>query len=1747
MEEEEEVAAAAGATATTTTSTPSSGQTSQCSTQPSTWAVGSRLESKARDSTGGEQWFPAKVLEVEADGRGVLVHYMQWNARHDEWIPIGSPRLRPPTGLVSAKGSRHNSGNEPPTESSSNSNSSASSIGASPSTGSTSFSTNPSLSLPPAVKDFKAGEKVMATWKLNRKYLASVIRYEPESGTYLVEFYDGVKCNVKPNNMRRPRKGEDDAHLDQVEVTNGGGGNGETIADESAENSEAEDSATPGGSTSKKSSGRRERKRRFDVKELLNMRPVKSLRRSKDDDSNITTPDVTVPQGGGRNSKVSAKDDRKKRRSDRVMNQKSEDSSSAAAVTTNGADVQSVTPDSPSLSNLLDGGDVVSVNKSKVKSLEGGPALAAVSGKRERRKKKFWDEEQPKESKTKSTSVSSSTASPGNPNSTSTSNVASSQNSTTNNKRKSSISGGSKGKSREKKSATTASSASNGQASDATISSKSDLADSSKDDCRPNGKCGEMENKASKSIGKLKDFAAAATAASTTVSSAASVTASPNNSNVQVSISGKENGKVLPYLQFDLNSDPQLIAEKMIEGVNIPGMGQPIPVDSSSLPHGWEKRVIQRRIGITKGKWDVFITNPETGKSFRSKTELQKHLDERKLPYTSDAFDFSLDDNLKRLRQIWKQYKVKPFLNQKGNVDLANCKHVPAKITQVTDEEILRGGSVRGPSGGSSAEKLARQQQQKLQQQNHQLSDPKASVGSVIHSSSQKHHHQHQGHAASRATSSSCSGSVSIPSSASAVAGNAAGHPEQQDGEAIDLSDVGVESETGQGLRCSICSKLFRNDRLLQQHIKHYHPKVYKTLARSVSPQESYGEEISFSEPTSPLSGYVDGRRISDNSNSEVSITDVFGASSADIDSSGGGHSRKRKISTAYHDHQHHGESSKRGRGGDFEDYGDADDKGGRRGSNRTNKRSLTSMSSFDEELPLSSYLEDDEGRGRTRADSVATAGSAVSDTEDLQDRASGHCPPTPPTFRLSKRRLAQMRRRIPLPVVRMSKIEDTSLAKDYRDELLSLSIGAPTTPPNTSHTPDGLGSGGSTSSAFAAMQPSSSYPPSEMDASVAGSEHLTSEELVNCTCKRVEEDGLMIQCDICLCWQHGYCVGIDDGDDEDPVPDKHVCEICRLPPGGRTEARFSLDQDWLKEGKLPSVQLPANESPFGDNYASTSAAATSSYLPPYHHHQKQQHLRPSTSLMANKETAFRKLSELMADLSNLSKTLHGLRVKLHVASQPNNNKVFMWSSVWKLPSQPFATDAEAAAGVDIMGLSERDAAFENRPNGGLESDDLHQNEVPCVPKKLPYDSKVFDPEAVAEKLKMVTEERLQQEAEAAEVEPEKMDTATLPSSTIMVEDEVDGSNDLLQSQDSKDDGALEKAADADAVKDSDGDEKTNDAPEAALPRESIEAPDAKSTASPSPDLPKKEDDDDAASSPSQTTEEDPIDSKNEESKQNGDEVDKTEEKSVTTKAAEIMSNNKPVDASLTNGTGNSPPPDSPKEEENIEASSKTPPTVQNQTETSSLPTPPSSVTETNCEEDEGKACPNEAEAEPEQSRTAADGGEDEEKPEAEAETEVASPAAKESNGESEQGSTPPDGNLLDPNFIPSMSEVERLLPSVLKEMGDATAPPAAASSTSDLSKAVVLSAPSTPAPVLIPEPKRLDRDECRLNLLQHIDTVQTEVMERFEAIEAALNKIERMPAIVWPAALESESQIKARMNMLMQDLDSCRQMLWAL
>ncbi|XP_065575639.1 PHD finger protein 20-like isoform X1 [Artemia franciscana] len=74
------------------------------------------------------------------------------------------------------------------------------------------------------------------------------------------------------------------------------------------------------------------------------------------------------------------------------------------------------------------------------------------------------------------------------------------------------------------------------------------------------------------------------------------------------------------------------------------------------------------------------------------------------------------------------------------------------------------------------------------------------------------------------------------------------------------------------------------------------------------------------------------------------------------------------------------------------------------------------------------------------------------------------------------------------------------------------------------------------------------------------------SEDLVHCKCGFYEEDGLMIQCDICLCWHHGVCFGIIA---EEEVPDRFTCNFCSNPKKVRRSMRVSYDENWLKDGTL--------------------------------------------------------------------------------------------------------------------------------------------------------------------------------------------------------------------------------------------------------------------------------------------------------------------------------------------------------------------------------------------------------------------------------------------------------------------------------------------------------------------------------------------------------------------------------------------------
>lgn len=82
-------------------------------------------------------------------------------------------------------------------------------------------------------------------------------------------------------------------------------------------------------------------------------------------------------------------------------------------------------------------------------------------------------------------------------------------------------------------------------------------------------------------------------------------------------------------------------------------------------------------------------------------------------------------------------------------------------------------------------------------------------------------------------------------------------------------------------------------------------------------------------------------------------------------------------------------------------------------------------------------------------------------------------------------------------------------------------------------------------------------------------------EEIINCTCGITEEDGLMIQCELCLCWQHAYCNNIER---ENQVPEKYICYICQNPARQRSSRKYYHDQDWLKSGTLPTGSYHAKD-----------------------------------------------------------------------------------------------------------------------------------------------------------------------------------------------------------------------------------------------------------------------------------------------------------------------------------------------------------------------------------------------------------------------------------------------------------------------------------------------------------------------------------------------------------------------------------------
>ncbi|XP_061462895.1 PHD finger protein 20-like protein 1 isoform X1 [Rhineura floridana] len=134
--------------------------------------------------------------------------------------------------------------------------------------------------------------------------------------------------------------------------------------------------------------------------------------------------------------------------------------------------------------------------------------------------------------------------------------------------------------------------------------------------------------------------------------------------------------------------------------------------------------------------------------------------------------------------------------------------------------------------------------------------------------------------------------------------------------------------------------------------------------------------------------------------------------------------------------------------------------------------------------------------------------------------------------------------------------------------------------------------------------------------------EEDTLNEIVRCICEMDEENGFMIQCEECLCWQHSVCMGLL----EDSIPEQYICYICRDPPGQRWSAKYLCDKDWLNNGRMCGLSF------LKENYSHLNAKKIVST-----HH-------------------------LLADVYGVTEILRGLQLKIGILKNKHHPDLHLWA-----------------------------------------------------------------------------------------------------------------------------------------------------------------------------------------------------------------------------------------------------------------------------------------------------------------------------------------------------------------------------------------------------------------------------------------------------------------------------------------------------
>lgn len=166
--------------------------------------------------------------------------------------------------------------------------------------------------------------------------------------------------------------------------------------------------------------------------------------------------------------------------------------------------------------------------------------------------------------------------------------------------------------------------------------------------------------------------------------------------------------------------------------------------------------------------------------------------------------------------------------------------------------------------------------------------------------------------------------------------------------------------------------------------------------------------------------------------------------------------------------------------------------------------------------------------------------------------------------------------------------------------------------------------------------------PPLSID---SGAVDTSDQEIVRCICEVEEENDFMIQCEECLCWQHGTCMGLL----EDNVPDRYTCYICRDPPGQRQSQRYWYEREWLSNGHMFGLSF------LEENYSHQNAKKITS------------------------------THQLLGDVHHVVEILNGLQLKMSVLQNNAHPDLQLWRQPWKQAERArFHTDSDSCRGSDM-------------------------------------------------------------------------------------------------------------------------------------------------------------------------------------------------------------------------------------------------------------------------------------------------------------------------------------------------------------------------------------------------------------------------------------------------------------------------------